>query len=202
MEVIRALSMQIPGLKVNALVYTQHASKSNVVLQRLNHAYNLHLIQVHEISPDTAVMLRSKLASGEVVVIVGDRTPVSSTSPVVQVDFLGKPAPFATGPYILAHLLECPVYLFLCTAQSGGSYTVHLESFAERIRLPRRGREAALQELAEHYANRLAYYATCFPLQWYNFYDFWAQRQNPINSSRRRLVHKSDTHEKQVHSAI
>ncbi|MGA9852069.1 MAG: glycosyltransferase [Gammaproteobacteria bacterium] len=176
LEVTRALAAQMPSLKVNALVYTQHAYKSNAVLEAASEAYSQRLIQVQELGADTAMMLREKVDAGELVVIVGDRTPVSAASPVAQAEFLGRPAPFAVGPYVLAHALECPVYLFFCMAEGNG-YTIHLESFAERIHLPRRGRDAAMQLLVDRYARRLAEYAARYPLQWYNFYDFWAERR-------------------------
>lgn len=180
LELTRALATQLLGLKINALVYTQHAVKSNQVLEEINEAYTLRLIQVSEIGTDTALMLRDKIEAGEVVVIVGDRTPVSAHSQVTRAEFLGKPAPFAVGPYVLAHVLECPVYLFFCVEENG-TYTVHLEPFAERIHLPRRGRREAMQALAGRYAARLADYTARYPLQWYNFYDFWAERPGASN---------------------
>jgi len=173
LELARALSTLIPGIKVNALVYTHNARRLNAMLERTSERYALRLIYVEEIGAETALMLREKIAAGEVVVIVGDRTPVAAGSPVVKAGFLGKPAPFAIGPYVLAHVLECPVYLFFCTRGATG-YTLHLEPFAERIELPRRGRTEAAAAWAERYAARLGDYATRFPLQWYNFYDFWA----------------------------
>ena len=173
LELARALSTLIPGLKVNALVYTSNAQKINAMLEETSDAYALRLIYVQEIGPDTALLLREKIAAGEVVVIVGDRTPVTELSPVVEAEFLGRPAPFAIGPYVLAHVLECPVYLFFCTREGPG-YTIHLEPFATHIRLPRQARSAAAAGWAQRYADRLADYARRFPLQWYNFYDFWA----------------------------
>jgi predicted LPLAT superfamily acyltransferase len=173
LELARALSTLIPGIKVNALVYTDNAQKINAMLEETSDAYAVRLIYVQEIGPDTALMLREKIAAGEVVVIVGDRTPVAQASPTVQAPFLGRPAPFAIGPYVLAHVLECPVYLFFCVREGKG-YTMYLELFAERIRLPREERLEAAAAWAGRYAGRLADYATRFPLQWYNFYDFWA----------------------------
>jgi predicted LPLAT superfamily acyltransferase len=178
LELARAMSTLIPGLKVNALVYTSNAQKVTAMLEETSETYNLRLIYVQQIGPDTALMLREKIAAGEVVVIVGDRTPVTAASPVVWAEFLGRPAPFAIGPYVLAHVLECPVYLFFCTRGRQG-YTLHLEAFAERIHLPRQGRSEAAAAWAGRYAARLADYAARFPLQWYNFYDFWAAGTAP-----------------------
>lgn len=173
LEVMRALGAQIAGLRVNALVYSSNARKVNAMLEETSDTYRVRLLEVDSIGADTVLMLRGKIAAGEVVVTVGDRTPVAAGSLVTHAEFLGRPARFAIGPYVLAHALECPVYLFLCLRQGPG-YRVYLEPFAERIRLPRRGRKTAVADWAGRYAQRLADYASRFPLQWYNFYDFWA----------------------------
>jgi len=174
LELARAVARLIPGVTINALVYTQNSKKLNAMLEETSEDYTLKLICVDEIGPDTAVLLRSKIDAGEVVVIVGDRVPVMLGSPRVQVPFLGRPAPFAVGPYVLAHVLECPVLLFFCLRETGG-YKLYLEPFADRIQLPRQGRDAAAAAWAGRYAARLADYAARFPLQWYNFYDFWCE---------------------------
>jgi len=189
-ELARAYTDSIPGLKVNALVYTRHLAKYNGVLACTSKNYGLRLIQVQEINPGTGVLLREKVAAGELLVMVGDRTPVGAMSPTVAVQFLGHPAPLAVGPYVLAHLLECPVYLFFCLAEGDG-YRIHLERFAERIRLPRGSRETALRDWAQRYATRLEDYAIRFPLQWYNFFDFWAERAVPAEAASRQ---RSDGH--------
>jgi predicted LPLAT superfamily acyltransferase len=174
LELARAIATLVPGVHINALVYTQNSRKLNAMLEETSEEYALKLICVDEIGPDTAVMLRGKVDAGEVVVIVGDRVPVMLGSPKVQADFLGTPAPFAVGPYVLAHVLECPVLLFFCLREGRG-YRVYMEPFAERIALPREGRMQAAAAWAGRYAARLADYAARFPLQWYNFYDFWAE---------------------------
>jgi predicted LPLAT superfamily acyltransferase len=180
LELARAIATLMPGVHINALVYTQNSQKLNAMLEETSDDYALKLICVDEIGPETAVMLRSKVDAGEVVVIVGDRVPVTGRAvgrtqgATVQADFLGAPAPFAVGPYVLAHVLECPVLLFFCLREGRG-YRVYIEPFAERIALPREGRTAATAAWASRYAARLAAYAARFPLQWYNFYDFWAE---------------------------
>lgn len=55
-----------------------------------------------------------------------------------------------------------------------GRYRISFERFSERIELPRHEKDAALTELAERYAQRLEAYCLRDPLQWYNFFDFWA----------------------------
>ena len=91
----------------------------------------------------------------------------------MAVPFLGSPAPFSTGPYILASIMECPVYLLSCV-RDGAGYRVALELFAEKIELPRHSRQAAIAAHAARYAQWLEAQCLAYPYQFYNFYDFWS----------------------------
>src|SRR5690606_28002115 len=103
---------------------------------------------------DTAIDLKTRIDRGEFIVILGDRTPVSPDGRVQPAEFLGENAPFAQGPFILAALMDCPVYLMFCLKR-GGKYHVYFEHFADRIELPRKSREPALKDVVQRYARRL-----------------------------------------------
>jgi predicted LPLAT superfamily acyltransferase len=173
LEFCRALAQRRSDLRINALVYTRNARKYNNTMRSLNERYGTRLLLVDQVGPDTAMMLRERVADRELVAIVGDRTPVDPGSPMVEAPFLGHTATFAAGPWILAHILECPVYLLFCVEEAGGEYRILLERFADRVRLPRRDRRAALAGLAARYAHQLESVVKRYPLQWYNFFDFW-----------------------------
>jgi predicted LPLAT superfamily acyltransferase len=119
-------------------------------------------------------MLNERVACGEFVVIAGDRTPVSRSSRVSWASFLGRPAPFPQGPYILAGLLKCPVLLAFCVKR-GRQHHLSFESFSKGMSLPRHDRAAWAEECARHYAARLEHHCKASPLQWFNFFDFWKQ---------------------------
>lgn len=186
-EAARALARRLPELRVTALVHTHNSVFVNAMLRKANADYPERLVQVRDVGPDTALMLRERIDAGEVVVIAGDRTPVDEHSPTATVDFLGRPAPFAIGPYVLAHALECPVYLFFCV-RDGARYKVYMEPFADRIRLPRGDRYGAAGGWAARFAERLGDYARRFPLQWYNFYDLWGGTR-PMHASKHETQH-------------
>jgi predicted LPLAT superfamily acyltransferase len=171
-EMCRALVDGHGEVKMNVLVHTHHAVQFNKLLKKVNPRVELNLIQVSTIGPDTAMLLHDKISNGEYVIIMGDRTAAARSGRVNYLEFLGKPAPFAQGPFILAGLMKCPVYLMFCL-QRDGRYRVYFEPFAERLALPRRDRQAALQEHIERYKNRLEHYCVREPLQWFNFFDFW-----------------------------
>lgn len=172
LELCRVLARRRAGLKINVLVHTKHAQAFNRMLAQLDPDSQLNLMQVSELSPATVMLLSQKVAQGEFVAIAGDRIPVSPNPRVAAVSFLGDVAPFPVGPYVLASVLKCPVYL-LFSMRAGTGSAVYFEHFRDAICLPRTGRDQVLAGLAAEYAARLEHFCLQAPLQWFNFYDFW-----------------------------
>lgn len=173
LEMLRALANLNGIVKVNAVVYTDHARRFVSALTHADERFQVNLIQVSSMGPDTAIALRDKIERGEMLVIVGDRTPPAENGRVVTAQFLGHPALLPQGPFILAALLECPVFLFFCTKEQG-SYRVHFEPFADQVNLPRPTRATAIAAYAQRYADRLGAMCQRVPFQWFNFFDFWS----------------------------
>lgn len=172
MEVCRALVRSKYPVRINILAHTRHTAAFNRILKESNSEVDLNLIEVTELTPAVSVMLSECVERGELVVIVGDRISAQAPERAVWADFLGKPAPFAVGPWVLASLLQCPVYLMFCLKQGDG-YNLLFEPFAEQLQLPRKQREQMLTHIVQRYATELEQVACRYPLQWFNFYDFW-----------------------------
>ena len=180
LEMTRALAAQGGHAKVTAVVYTGHARRFNSVLASANSQFARHLLEVSDFGPETAMMMQERVDAGELLVIVGDRVPAHEAGRTTDAQFLGSTAPFAQGPYVLAHALGCPVYLFFCLKEQDG-YRLYFEPFAERIELPRRERAQHLAAWAQRYAQRLEHYCRKAPYQWFNFFDFWASPKRGAN---------------------
>jgi predicted LPLAT superfamily acyltransferase len=162
------------GLKgLNAVIYSDHVVRFQSLLKGINPDYDLDLIHVRDAGPGTAMLLEEKVSKGECLFIVGDRPPAAENGRTLSVPFLGKAAPFPIGPLFLAHLIQCPVYLFFCVKEGKG-YTIRMERFADRIALPREDREGALRGWLERYALAVEAQCRATPFQWFNFYDFWS----------------------------
>ncbi|WP_295892003.1 glycosyltransferase [uncultured Vibrio sp.] len=175
-ELCRALSRRHSNVKINALVFTEHAERFNSVMKAVNPNSELNLIQVSHMGPDTAILLQQKIEQGEWIVIVGDRTSTSKESRSVWADFLGKPAPFPQGPFLLASILKAPVYLLFGLRDDSRKephFNVYFEHFSDKIDFPRKERQSAIQRTVQQYAQRLEHYTLKAPLQWYNFFNFW-----------------------------
>lgn len=180
LEVCRALSNDNTRAKFNVLVFTEHAQKFNDFINELNDDVKVNLIEVTEMGPDLAIMLQEKIDQGEYVVIAGDRTSTTVAGRVIYSDFLGESAPFSQGPFILAGILQCPVLMMFCLKNNtAGSqkYDLIFEELSPGVNWNRKTRESELNKLVEIYAKTLEQYCRKYPLQWFNFFDFW-QRDN------------------------
>ncbi|MGZ8244256.1 LpxL/LpxP family acyltransferase [Methylomagnum sp.] len=174
LEICRALAEMRGHIRLNILVHTKHAEKFNRLLNSVDRAGTIELIQVTELNPAIAIILNERIERGEFLVLVGDRIPINSLGRTVRAGFLGRDAEFPQGPYLLASLLRCPVFT-LFSYRFEGRYHIYLELFAEQIVMPRREpqRNLELAGLARRYAETLEFHCRRAPLQWFNFYGFW-----------------------------
>jgi predicted LPLAT superfamily acyltransferase len=124
LEVLRAIANLRKDVTLNVLVHTKHAEKFNALLNRHATTSRVNLMQVTHTNAATAMLLQDKIAAGELVVIAADRIPVSGQDRVSSAVFLGSPALFPQGPFILAALLKCPVYTLFCLKHQD-RYTIY-----------------------------------------------------------------------------
>tara|TARA_R110002072_G_scaffold302958_1_gene490373 strand:- start:12223 stop:13143 length:921 start_codon:yes stop_codon:yes gene_type:complete len=176
MEICRSFSRANKNLKLNILVHTQHADRFNRLLKELHLHAELELVEVSQLSPATAIRLADCVERGEFIAILADRIPVASRGRCREIEFLGAKALFPEGPFILASLLKCSVFTLFCTRGDAG-YEIRCDKFADRVSLPRRTRDSALQHYMQRFVAILEENVRLAPLQWFNFYPFWDQRK-------------------------
>lgn len=177
LEVCRVIADFDKTIRINVLIHNKHAQKFNQLLKQTSDNSQLNLIQVTEITAATSMLLKDKIDGGELVIIAADRTLVSNRQRATQVTFLGAEALIPQGPFILAALLKCPVYTVFCLKQQG-KHVIYFDPFSDSIKLPRKTREQAMQQIIQRYAERLQAYCLKEPLQWFNFFDFWRVSQD------------------------
>lgn len=184
LEYSRGIAHRHPGLVINVLVYDQHAKKFAALIEESDPESRMHLIQVTDLGFELALQLQNKVQRGEWVMIAGDRVPVGDQGRTCEATFFGDKARFPVGPYVLANLLRCPVYLLHCF-KIEDDYHLGMEFFEEEIRLPRKARQQAYEIAAQKFASALEKQVASAPLQWFNFFDFWGgQDQSGIQADR------------------
>ena len=171
LELMQMAASWREGLRVTILVHTAHAPRFNRILERINPRASVRLMQVTDFSPTTAMLLADRVAAGEFIAIAGDRVPVRGDR-VAHARFLGHPAQLPAGPYLIASVLRCPVWLLSCL-HDGAGYRADILPFSERITLSRSDRQAGLDEHAARFAAWMTGCLRQSPYDWFNFFPFW-----------------------------
>lgn len=105
----------------------------------------------------------------------------------VWVDFLGTPAPFPLGPFVLAAITGAPVLPSFITYTAGQRFAIEI---GEPIRVENTGnRDADVRRALERWVAVLEQAVRRWPTQWYTFYEFWQRERAPqAGESIRRAV--------------
>jgi predicted LPLAT superfamily acyltransferase len=151
-----------------------NAERINGMLELLAPNLMMRAIGVDPANPSSMIQIKEVLERGELVAILADRN-TERRDRSVAVPFFGQKAYFPAGPYVLAHVLGCPVLLVYGLFSAPNRYDLYCEPFESRISLPRRTRGEAIEALASRYADRLEARARMAPYNWFNFYDFWEE---------------------------
>ncbi|MCK9171068.1 MAG: hypothetical protein M0P01_11705 [Treponema sp.] len=161
----------------------------NRAMKEINPMVSLNLINSAEIGPDTICLLSDRLAAGGMVVITGDRTSAKARNRVIINKFLGKDAEFPYGTFVLACLLNVPVYFFFALREKDFMLKPKYNMYVKKSSVTFEGcsrseKESRIKELCRQYVFELQKHCIEYPFQWYNFYNFWAGQA--VLSDRRR----------------
>jgi predicted LPLAT superfamily acyltransferase len=170
-EASRAVSFTRPDVNLRILLDRGISRNTSEMLDALNPKIAGQIIDASQAGGTPALQMGEALAEGSVVAMVADRLTPGERS--IVVDFLGQPAAFPLGPFLLAHAMKVPVYLFFGLYLGGCKYRVVFEEFEFKPTKNRKDRMRNLESSVQAYARRIEYFAKQYPLNWFNFYDFW-----------------------------
>jgi predicted LPLAT superfamily acyltransferase len=107
--------------------------------------------------------VNAALARNEIVCITGDR--YIEGSKFLTEKLLGEDAKFPAGPFLIASRLNVPV-LFVYVMKEANK---HYHLYARRSKAKHRDAQALLKE----YTESVSWMLNKYPLQWFNYFDFW-----------------------------
>jgi predicted LPLAT superfamily acyltransferase len=111
--------------------------------------------------------MNAALSNNEIICVTGDR--YVKDSKYLEEEMLGKIARFPAGPFQIGSRLVVPVLFVYVMKESRKHY--HL--FAKKVDV--KPRDA--QDLLKKYTESVAWILNRYPLQWFNYFDFWATKQ-------------------------
>ena len=108
--------------------------------------------------------INEALSNNELICFTGDR--YFEGSKFMEADLLGKTAKFPAGPFLIASRLRVPVvYVYVMKEKN-----LHYHLYA-RVAQNIKNRDS--QGLLNSYVQNLESMLKKYPLQWFNYFDFW-----------------------------
>ncbi|MAJ61102.1 MAG: hypothetical protein CBC48_14770 [bacterium TMED88] len=174
-DVLRLIAREY-GIQVNVIMYTGNAELINRAFEELDPSASVRLIELDPHAFSTALEIRKCVNRGEFVAMLGDRVHPSATGRrKVRLNFLGQPADFAQGPFLMAAILGIPLIMSIALRRGFREYDGYLTLISEGGRVPRSKRQELVGRWSAEYVALLEGYCMRAPLQWFNFYDFWGR---------------------------
>lgn len=166
---IAGYSLVAATKRFNALVFGGEKDSIMANRQRMFGRNNIRMIAVKE-DMSHLFELNAALADGEIVSMPADR--VFGSPKHFVIDFLGRPAAFPQGPFVLAAARAVAMLFVSVIKSSSKGYHITVRELASA---PAATSKATARQLAENYVKMLEAAVLSHPEQWYNYFDFWAK---------------------------
>jgi predicted LPLAT superfamily acyltransferase len=112
--------------------------------------------------------INAALARNELVCFTGDR--YFAGNKVLTEEFLGEPANFPSGPFLIASRLKVPVAFVYVMKEP----KLHYHLYTRRAEVKHRDEKALLKE----YSKNVESFVKKYPFQWFNYFNFWDKSEN------------------------
>lgn len=165
---VAGYSLVAKSKRFNALVF---GGEKATVMEGRQERLGQNNIRMIPVKSDMShlFLVNEALGNHEIVSMPADR--IFGASKSLEVDFLGSKAHLPLGPFSVATMRKLDVIAVNVMRTSALGYTVYVTpiSYAKEA-----SRKVQMQQLADGYAAELEFRVRQYPLQWYNFFDFWS----------------------------
>lgn len=167
---VAGYSLTPPGKRYNALVY---GGEKDRIMEGRQEQFSEHNITMIPVKEDMSHLFKinEALVNHEIVSMPADR--VMGSSKTIPTEFLGKTAHFPSGPFAVATMRDLEVLAINVIRISRKKYKIFVVPLAYDKQASRKQK---MEQLAKKYAEELECLVRQYPDQWYNFYDFWADK--------------------------
>ena len=169
-EASRVIGPQLGGVDLQIVLDKRVSARFMEMAEAANPELTAKIIDSDQAPASLGLAIAQALRSGSWVGFLADRHRPGDR--IATCSFLGAPAAFPVGPYIVASAFQAPIIGMFCRPTSTG-YDVHCEVLSEGERIPRKERDAALQALAARYAARLEHHVRAAPFGWFSSSSRW-----------------------------
>ncbi len=153
---------------INLLTADRERSEIKEYLEKVTKRSNVKFILYQEDMGHVFEMSQA-LAANELICLTGDR--YSAGMKYLEAPFLGRTAKFPAGPFMLGSRIRPQVLFVHVMKEPKGHYHLYARK-ADVVR-------GDAMDLLEKYIKDLEGMVRKYPLQWFNYFDFWGQSTEP-----------------------
>jgi predicted LPLAT superfamily acyltransferase len=157
--------------RINIVLYDGEHEQIKEYLEGVTGKRNVNIIVIkNDLSHIYAIS--DAFTKNELVCMHADRFLEGNKT--LKSDFLGVPARFPMGPFLLASKFKVPVSFVFAVKES----KLHYHFFASEIKdYSTISKDAVMQEMLNDYAAEMEKKVKQYPEQWFNYYNFWEQKK-------------------------
>jgi predicted LPLAT superfamily acyltransferase len=157
--------------RVNIILFDAEHQQIKGYLSDVMNTRNVNFIVIRD-DFSHLLEIRQALANKEIVAMHGDRYIEGNKT--VNLNFMGKPAAFPIGPVNMAAKFKVPVSFVFAVKETSSHYhfyatPLHHVEFTTNLSQ----REENFRSALEIYTRKFEEILRKYPLQWFNYYDFW-----------------------------
>jgi predicted LPLAT superfamily acyltransferase len=159
--------LQRLGTDMHIVMYDGEQTEIKNYLESISEKHSAHIILIKE-DLSHIYAIQEALAKNAFVCMHADRFLEGNKT--IMGDLLNRVALFPAGPFLLARIFVSPVSFVF--AMKDRPFDYHF--YASPAKTYSGNRESSTQEMLKDYCTLLEKTIRKYPLQWYNYYDFWA----------------------------
>ncbi len=160
--------LQRLGTEMHIVMYDGEARQIKDYLETITEKHSAQIILIKE-DLSHIYAIQEALSKNAFVCMHADRFLEGNKT--LTESFLNKAARFPAGPFLLARTFQVPVSFVF--AMKDRSFDYHF--YASPPKIYHGSKEPAIREMISAYCRNMENIVRKYPLQWYNYYDFWNQ---------------------------
>lgn len=153
---------------INIVMYDGEHEKIKQYLESVTGKRKMNIILIKEDLSHIYAISEAFLRN-ELVCMHADRFVEGNKT--LQADFLGQPARFPMGPFVLAAKFRVPVSFVFAVKEN----SLHYHFFSSAVKeYSNPDKQAVMQDMLDDFVKEMEQKTRRYPEQWFNYYDFWA----------------------------
>jgi predicted LPLAT superfamily acyltransferase len=154
------------GTDMHIVMYDGEHQQIKDYLESISEKYSARIILIRD-DLSHIYAIQEALHNNAFVCMHADRFLEGNKTMVTNL--LNKPARFPAGPFLLARTFQSPVSFVFAMKDRALDY----HFYATEAKIYQGPKETAVREVLQDYCEAMEGTIRKYPLQWYNYYDFW-----------------------------